>query len=60
MFNSNVKELEQKINVLIQKQYESDLEIPDIKNCTYQIKNRYYNLDKMKITFKESKEFNFM
>jgi len=55
-----VKELEQKINVLIQKQYESDLEIPDIKNCTYQIKNRYYNLDKMKITFKESKEFNFM
>jgi len=59
MFNSNVKELEQKINALIQKQYESDLEIQDIKNCMYQIKNRYYNLDEMKISFKESKQFKF-
>ncbi|WP_290696926.1 hypothetical protein [Lacinutrix sp.] len=59
MFNSNSEELEQKLNVLIKEQYNSDLRIPELKNCMSQIKFRHYSLDEMGIMFKESKEVEF-
>lgn len=59
IFNSNYKELEQKINNLIKSKYASDLKNMDLKICLSQVKMRYYNLNEMGITFNASKAVDF-